>query len=112
MTKSIGMKYKKAVKITMLEFIDKDQSGLVNCELIDCKEKKWSFQGKPAMFTKEKINTETKFPQTGMLPCKIETKRLDSNGKLILLINTARWKVETIEGGGYFEVYENQMVDL
>jgi len=106
------MKYKKAVKITMLEFIDEAKSGLVKCELIDCKEKKWSFQGKPAMFTKEEINAETKFPQTGLLPCKIETKRLDSKGKLILLINSARWKVDTIEGGGYFEVYDSQVVDL
>ena len=96
----------------MFEFTGKAKSGLVKCELIDCKGKKWSFQSKPAMFTKKEINAETKFPQIGMLPCKIEAKRLDNKGKLVLLINTARWKVESVECGGYFEVYDSQVVDL
>ena len=106
------MKHKKAVKITMLEFIAQEKSGLVNCELIDCKGEKFTFQGKPAMFTKEEINAETQFPLAGLLPCKIETKRLDTHGKMVHLINTARWKVETTEVGGYYEVYEPQLIDL
>ncbi len=37
---------------------------------------------------------------------------MDKNGKLVLLVNTSRWKVDTIDYGGYFELYENQVVDL
>jgi len=103
------MKHKKAVKITILNYID---NGLVECELIDCKGKKWTFSAKPAMFSDQEINAKTEFPQTGMLPCKVETQRLDSNGKLVLLIDTIRWKLANVEAGGYFEVYDSQVNDL
>ena len=96
----------------MLEFTGEGASGLVKCELIDCKEKQWSFQGKPALFTKEEVSAETTFPLPGVLPCKIEAKRLDNKGKMVFLVHTVRWKVENAESGGYFEVYEDQVVDL
>ena len=105
------MKFKKAVKVNIIKHLNDESQGLVACELTDCKQKLWEFQGKPGMFLKEEINTNTELPCEGLLPCKIEAQRLDTKGKIVLLIDTARWKMGAKEAGGYFEVYDFQVVD-
>lgn len=112
MTVSNPMKKRKAVKVTLTEFIEKEPPGLVKGELVDCKGKKWSLQGKPLMFTTQEIDAKSEFPLTGLLSCKIEAKRLDGTGKMVLLVDTARWVAEESEYGGYFEVYDTEVVDL
>ena len=75
-----------AVACRIIRWIaDEPWPGVVESELLDAADKRWSFIDKAAIFTAEPLSADSSFPTDGVIRCEI----VESYGDTVL-ISTAR----------------------
>jgi hypothetical protein len=103
----------KAIKIKIISFISDDQPGFVECKFYDAFNNEHIVQEKLPIVTDKYLDTNSEYPQDGIIACKIVKQWEDKNGKTIFTVNTTKpWAVDTIEGLTEFNLFEEQLTDF
>ncbi|HBX83401.1 MAG: hypothetical protein A2W97_16440 [Bacteroidetes bacterium GWE2_40_63] len=71
------------------------------------------FMIKFPIFTKEYLDSNSKYPQPGIIACLKIKEFVDKDGRRIITINTEKpWAVETIDGIYQFDILPNQLTEI
>jgi hypothetical protein len=93
------------VRVTIEAFIDEYQPGIVECSLQDVHGKVWKFIEKVPVVSLEDLWSDSEYPRTGAVECKVLRRDPDSRGLPTITIQT----IESVEGNAVFEVFEDQL---
>jgi hypothetical protein len=100
------------VKVTITRYVSDDQPGYIECQLVDVHGRIWSFIDKAPVVSADYLDTESPYPQPGVIACEVIERVSDAAGRNVVLIDTERpWGVESIEGATRFEVFAESLVE-
>lgn len=102
------------VRVAIVRYIsDEPQPGIVECQLEDAHGRRWSFVEKTAIVSAEHLDTQTTYPQDGVIACEVVGRSADAAGREVVQIDTERpWNVESVEGITRFEVVLDSLAEL
>ncbi|MCK9208319.1 MAG: hypothetical protein M0P66_14505, partial [Salinivirgaceae bacterium] len=76
-------------------------------------DKEFIVHDKVPIFTKEYLDSNSKYPQPGIIACLKIKEFVDKDGRRIITINTEKpWAVETIDGIYQFDILPNQLTEI
>jgi hypothetical protein len=94
-----------SIKVGIDKFISDDQPGFVECSFIDAWGKQHTVQEKIPVVTDKYLDTNSNYPQEGVITCIVIKEWQDKEGRLIITVDTERpWDVDTIEGLTQFDL--------
>jgi hypothetical protein len=104
----------QAIRVTITRYIDPEpQPGIVEFELVDIHGHIWRFLDKTAIVSWDHIDAGSKYPRAGVVAVVILSRRVDTSGREIVLVDTSRpWGVDTVDDVSHFEVFADQLIDL
>src|SRR5262245_47048933 len=97
------------VVVQIVRFVEEHQPSIVACELLDAEGHSHIFIDKDAIFTRELLTAESKYPQAGRIRCQILDRWQDSQARELVRITTANPVVETTDGKSEFVVLATQV---
>jgi len=99
-----------SVSIEVTRFIDDHFPGFVECTLTDAEGRVSTFIEKVPVVSKEYLSAGSEFPCEGFIDCEIESEYSDSEGRLLVLIDTERpYSIESTTGETKFVVLASQL---
>ena len=101
-------------KVTIIRYIGEEpQPGIVECELVDAHGRTWKFIEKTAIVSKDDLNADSSYPQSGVVAGEIVHRTHDKTGREIIRFNTKQpWDVESVDGVNQFDVLPESVVEF
>jgi hypothetical protein len=88
-----------AIALNILRYVDDEPfPGIVECELTDAFGNRHKFIEKTAIVSTEILVRDSLYPQTGVIPCKVEAVWSDASGRSLARVNTDVGGVESVDG--------------
>jgi hypothetical protein len=103
------MRTKLAVEI--VRFVDNHQPGWVEVQFVDIEGRRHSFIDKiPTFVSSGRLESETAYPQPGIIVCTILSTSEDQHGRAVAHITTTRpYYLESTDGLSEFDVLSSQL---
>ena len=95
------------LRVEIVRFVDETQPGVVECEFTDANRRKHRVIDKVPVFSELDLWSDSKYPQPGVMSCKILETARDESGHEIARIGS----LETVDGETEFVVRRAQIVD-
>jgi hypothetical protein len=104
------MRTKLAVEI--VRFVDNHQPGWVEVQFVDIDGRYHSFIDKiPTFASSGRLDSETSYPQPGIIVCTILSTSVDKHGQAVAHITTCRpYYLESTDGLSEFDVSSTQLL--
>jgi len=103
----------QVLKVLITGFIDDHQPGWVECRFADAWGNEHIVQDKVPILTDKDLDTNSEYPQDGVIAFEFIKTWTDQDGRTIYKINTEKpWGVETIKGLTEFDILEEQITEL
>lgn len=103
----------KAIRIKITSFISDDQPGFVECKFNDAWNKEHIVQDKVPIVTEKFLDSNSEYPQGGLIACKIIKQWVDKDKRTIFSVTTEKpWSIDTIDGLNEFDILEEQLTEL
>jgi hypothetical protein len=101
-----------AVRVTIAGFIDEQQPGWVECNLVDAHGKTWKFNEKAPVVSNENLRSDSEYPKQGSIVCTALHRQVDGAGRLVVTVDMiSPWGIESTDGSTIFDVYAEQIED-
>ena len=99
------------VAVSIVRWVDDEpQPGIVECKLTDRFGKDWAFIEKSAMVSPEVLVSGSRYPQPGVIGCRVISTGKDDEGREFSVIDTEQpWDIEAAGGETCFEVFNEQL---
>jgi hypothetical protein len=100
-----------AIRVWIVRWVhDEPQPGIVECRPTDRFGRDWVYIEKSAVFSSTAICSDSIYPQSGVIGCRIVSTGLDDNGREFAVVDTKQpWGIYAIDGGTCFEVFATQL---
>lgn len=99
-----------ALKIAIVQFVERYQPGIVRCEFTDEEGAMHSIVDKEVYFTSEFPDEASEYPQPGIARCEVLARWHDTSGRELVRISIARPDaLESTEGLEEFVVLATQL---
>ncbi|MFZ0980832.1 MAG: hypothetical protein WAN23_15625 [Candidatus Acidiferrales bacterium] len=96
--------------VQIVRFVDAHQPGFVACEFVDAEGSRHTLIDKVPIFSAERLDSSSKYPQPGFAACTILNSWRDERGRDLVRISTARpGDIESTEGLSEFVVLPSQV---
>jgi len=93
------------IRVEIVEYIDDEQPGWVECRFVDVTGREHSFREKGPVVAATSISAGASFPQPGIIVGQIVARRVLPDGREVTTINTEiPWGIESTTGETRFEV--------
>jgi hypothetical protein len=100
-----------SISVQIVRFVDSDQPGWVECELIDAEGRRHIIVDKVPVLTRKDLDAQSEYPTPGSVPCEVLRRYRDESGRQLARVSTARpADIETKEGLSEFTVPESFVV--
>lgn len=101
------------IRVSIARYVSDDpQPGIVECEFFDAHGRRWSFVEKTAIVAAADLDSQTRYPQPGVVACEIVGLTRNAAGREIVLVDTERpWDIESMDGAKRFEVSPDSLVE-
>src|SRR5688572_2244830 len=98
------------VPVQIVRWVEDYLSGIVECVLTDTYGRLWSIVDKLPCFTAAALDSQSIYPQPGVVACEIVREWVDPDGRRRCIIDTNRpWGVSAKDGETQFEVFADQL---
>lgn len=103
-----------AVKMMITRYVsDEPQPGIVECEMIDARGRRWIFVEKTAVVSADYLDSKSIYPRPADIAVEIVERIEDSQlGKLVRIDTDRPWGIQSVEGETRFEVLPASVVEL
>src|SRR3954452_7036177 len=82
------------VRVSIVQWIDDAQPGIVACQLIHAWGNAHTFVDKLPIFTAANLDRQSVYPQPGWIACQVIDQRQDADGRNIMTVDTEQpWHV-------------------
>jgi hypothetical protein len=99
------------VRVQVVRYVDDSQPGWVQAVLRDAWGREWLFVEKIPVLTELHLDSESSYPQPGVIACEVVNSWLDDRGREIRTVETARpYGVEAEGGVSRFDVLAEQVM--
>lgn len=100
----------KLLSVKIVEYADNSQPGWVRCIFNDAQGKQWSIVEKVPIVTTDWLDSDSAYPQLGVVACQIISERIHENNRKVLTIDISIPNaIETEEGQTQFDVVADQV---
>src|SRR4051794_26592356 len=97
------------LSVEISRFVDDWQPGFVECTLLDAQSERHLFVDKVPIFTTERLDASSRYPQPGFIPCRIEAEWRDEQGRSLIRISTGM-TIDSTAGQSSFVVLASQVL--
>lgn len=98
------------ISIEITRYVVDDSPGWVDCRLVDIDGREHLFHEKIPVVTAASVWSDTEFPQPGVIAGVVVERRVRSDGREALVVDTKQpWDVQSLAGGTQFEVGPEQL---
>ena len=97
-----------AVRVTITQFVDDYQPGIVECKLVDAWGREWYFIEKGPIVSDAYLDESSHYPQPGVLGCQVVARRQHADGREVVTIETD----ESTTGEHQFDVVPEQLIEI
>jgi len=102
-----------AVRVTITQFVDDYQPGIVECKLVDAWGREWSFIEKVPVVSLADLDASSNYPQPGVIGCLVVERRQHADGREVVIIDTEEpWCIESTTGEHQFDVVPEQLIEI
>ena len=99
------------IKVEILSFADADQTGWVECRLIDAFGRAHLFLEKIPVVSNEDLDALSSYPRDGTIACAVLGRQQGPDGREVVTVDTTLPDgVESKEGGSRFEILPEQLL--
>ncbi len=85
--------------VQIVRFVDADQPGWVECELVDANGRHHIIREKVPVLTAERLDANSEYPIPCGILCEVLERYNDEKGHELALITTKKpWWIESVEG--------------
>jgi hypothetical protein len=100
-----------AISVKITKFVDIGYPGFVECVLVDANGLEWTFVDKIPIVACKYLDENSSYPQDGQIACEVISRRVDENGRSVVLVDTDQpWHINSVTGQTRFEVFDEQLV--
>lgn len=101
------------ISVQIARFVDSQQPGWVECELVDAEGCRHIIIDKVPVFTSEALDGDSEFPRPGNVPCVVLKRYQDEKGRELVRVSTARpADIESQGGLSEFTVLPSVMTSV
>ncbi len=98
-------------KVTITRFVSSDQPGFIEVRFKDAWNKEHIVIDKVPVLSLEDLDENSDYPIEGVVACEIVRRWEDSNGRIILTVDTEKpWGIYTLEDLTEFDLLEEQLI--
>jgi hypothetical protein len=102
------------VRVSIFRFVSNEpQPGIVQCELVDARGRRWTFTEKAATVSDEYLDGRFAYPRPGVIMCRVDGRQRDPSGREVaeIAIECSPDDVEVPELWTSFEVFPESLVE-
>lgn len=102
-----------AVKMMITRYVSVEpQPGIVECELIDARGRRWIFIEKTAVVSADYLDSKSIYPRPVAIAVEVIERKYDSElGELVCIDTDRPWGIQSVEGETRFEVFTASIVE-
>ena len=78
------------VHVEITRFVADDQPGWVECRLVDAHGRVHLFAEKAPIVSSRSLDRHSSYPCTGMIACTLIDRRIDADGRELLVVDSER----------------------
>lgn len=99
-----------SLRVSIVRFVDSDQPGWVECELVDAHGLRHKFQEKVPIVSTDELHAGSQYPCEGLIACRVVSPSGNSKRDSTLIVDTCEPDgVESIDGVSRFMIQPSQL---